>query len=611
MCRIFFSPSNITFRSDHLTEFFCHLEKLQGKDGNGVYVFKTKQLIKSVDIMPDAKKVEEKFMFHTRFATHGAKKDWNCQPFVGDKYIVVHNGVCTDAYSHAKLLGFHGSKTKYSDSYAMHYIIEKVGILNFYLGFTNNYYGVVLVYDKENKKTYLLKSGGQFEYGILRGGKYIYGSAETDFWKLKNPPIPITSGMYILEDDGYICIHKDYPIATSTYSSRGWDGSYGYGYDSRTRSSRTHTSKWDKKNIRAQIHKANKNKVKNCQWCFEVFTKGQKKYKDHGYIICRTCWMTYGDREISDEADASDESIRGINNLFPDNENPRPMICRDCSRKLVSTYYILSNSQRLCLDCYKIMKDKEDKTVITAICEISNCTDCGRRIKKKSGDYIKGSHSVGNDVLCPKCYKKYEGKSEITPNFCKDCGWLKRDECHYEDTKRNGFYFSTNKLLCHTQNNDGVIRKTYFRIPAKCTGCNWLKDGRCWYGGEKSSFVSMIEDKTGYSICHSKYGSLHVDMYCKSCGDKIGKTDEWALYGGNIVVCLECHNAMYNLETASHPIPERCEVCSIPFEGDMEIVEIDGEIMCQDCSDFIYPQEDDYIKYLGKYRDNYEYDTGD
>ena len=150
MCRIFYNPSDNTwFEEEDLISFFEALEKSGGKDGNGVYQFSRGLLTKTMDMIPRGLDITESFLFHTRNGTHGLKKLKNVQPFVSERYVVVHNGICSGLKPHAVLIGMYDDT--FSDTYMIFRLINHYGIINFYNAFINNSYGVILVYDKETE----------------------------------------------------------------------------------------------------------------------------------------------------------------------------------------------------------------------------------------------------------------------------------------------------------------------------------------------------------------------------------------------------------------------------------------------------------------------------
>jgi len=167
-------------------------------------------------------KVGGRFIFHTRLATHGKKKEFNIQPLINCRYIIAHNGI----FSMWNTIGkYYGIKEKFSDSYTILKLITERGIKAFYEGFLDKIYGVVLVYDKATNMTYLLKTGGAFEMGKLKSGKYIYGSSNLDFWGIEKTK-KLEDGMYILKPYECIQIHKPKNDYYGTYTYDQYYGGY-------------------------------------------------------------------------------------------------------------------------------------------------------------------------------------------------------------------------------------------------------------------------------------------------------------------------------------------------------------------------------------------------
>lgn len=223
------NPSNeITFKQSHLHKFFSVLEKRQGKDGNGVYLIddgiERKSILKMDKNDLFDEKINGRFLFHTRYATHGTKKIYNVQPLVNCRYVIAHNGSFTE---YDMINPLFQTWKKYSDTHAILNLICQYGILKFYLGFYDKYFGVVVVYDKQTDMTYLLKSSGTFEAAKLEGTEnYIYGSSNLNFWKIEETE-DIKRGMYILSENGYKQLHK--PKTRTTYYNKNYYDNYGYG----------------------------------------------------------------------------------------------------------------------------------------------------------------------------------------------------------------------------------------------------------------------------------------------------------------------------------------------------------------------------------------------
>ena len=99
MCRIFYSPPNsLEFEEEDLWEFFNRLERVGGGDGNGVYLIEEGIVEKCHEKMPLWASLKGGMLFHTRKATHGNVADYNTQPFVGNRYVLCHNGIFNEFF---------------------------------------------------------------------------------------------------------------------------------------------------------------------------------------------------------------------------------------------------------------------------------------------------------------------------------------------------------------------------------------------------------------------------------------------------------------------------------------------------------------------------------
>ena len=104
MCRIAYINNEILNKIEVgvLSDYFVSLEKSQGGHGNGVAFFHKKHplLLKGVKLpAPDCAKyvkshdkIRNGILFHTRFATAGARNDEMAQPFIVQGNIYAHNG---------------------------------------------------------------------------------------------------------------------------------------------------------------------------------------------------------------------------------------------------------------------------------------------------------------------------------------------------------------------------------------------------------------------------------------------------------------------------------------------------------------------------------------
>ena len=225
MCRIVYSPnSRVSYNKGNLNKFFTRLENKAGGDGNGIYLLKKHELYKTMEKVEKAEFFNDKtidykngFIFHTRMRTHGEKKKFNCQPLEGSRYIIAHNGVFSQ---HSTVCAYLGLMDRHSDSHSILRLIEERGLLNFYMGFNDRYYGVVLVYDKKTDIIYLLKTSGSFEMGVFDNDGVIYASSNVDFWDVDSK-VDIGKGMYILNSDGFIKIHTPKSAYVRTQTATG------------------------------------------------------------------------------------------------------------------------------------------------------------------------------------------------------------------------------------------------------------------------------------------------------------------------------------------------------------------------------------------------------
>jgi len=220
MCRIFVNVSKrFPLTREDLYVMSFELITTNGGDGFGAYVHDKNTLYRTVeggleyvgeiyeDLIPP-------YILHYRRKSHGKISIRNTQPICLGRYVIAHNGIFTKAYDYAKLLGCR--KVGVSDSYAIAYIIEKVGILNFYSTFDDSFYGVIVVYDRRENKIYLLKTSGEFGY---IDGEGIYGSDLSYFGEQTE----IDEGLYLLKRSGPKRLHKpEEKKYTYVYKYGGW-----------------------------------------------------------------------------------------------------------------------------------------------------------------------------------------------------------------------------------------------------------------------------------------------------------------------------------------------------------------------------------------------------
>lgn len=566
MCRIVYSPSGISYPNKSLYEFFTELEKRQGRDGNGLFIFKDNELIKTttnMNIFPRVK-VEGSFIFHTRFATVGAKEVYNIQPFVGKRYIVAHNGQMYNLKIPTRLLGYRKNKD-YSDSYMIAYLIEKVGILNFYFTYLNDSYGVILVHDKQIGKTFLLKTSGSFEAGKLdNSNKYIYCSSNAEFWKTTKK-IDIGNGLFRLEEDKIITLHE---IESHSYA---W---------------RPTTASTNRKNTKREKRKKLKyNNPYVCDWCYDELEEGDRRFKTGNFIICEACTVYSSEYE---ELEYEEVEPAGINSLFP----PKYDECYKCHKKLGSIKIWAKNGKSLCQDCYnKINTSTGDANNTTINIIFTNiCSECGNKLGGIWYDLGNGKH------LCKFCHDL--GENIKVPIFCLGCDWVINDKCWYDHQYHNGFFYETNKGRCHSDYNN--------KVPEKCHGCIYIKNNECWFGGHKQSFDSatkMFKDKE-VACCNSILSEYIYKINCSICHINFSPSDKWDILLGMTPVCHECYEkSMRDNKLVAYIIPEKCDCCGGYFEdGERVVLDTErGQYICEACE--IYTFDDGLKKHLSlKYR---------
>lgn len=550
MCRIFFSPSKkIVYEPASLHRFFLQLEKIGGGDGNGVYLFKTNELNRSIEEMPFIKKPKGIILFHTRKATNGKVATYNCQPFIGNRYILVHNGIFSGITSYAKLLGFPFSSEKYSDSYLMHWVIEKVGIFNFYNGFLDKYYGVILVYDKKTKQMFLLKTGGIFSWANIKSNnKYIYGSEALEFWKLVKDPEFFSSGLYRLEENKFVILYKPKKIYyNTTYYGRNWERQDDW-YDTyRNKKWDNVNKKWIDRNATTTNDNTTNDNKKLCDYCGLLFPKYGKRFKEYGYEICESCNILYG---------KNDEPI-GIGALFGD----VPKECHSCNwlkngkcwfggTKRNKFRTVLSGEELMC-------NTKDDKMDMVIECEkcqtaltntdlwgingdgLITCKDCvikERRIerylaRKKFEEQEKilsceSCHFLSEKMdfePCHSCISKETGKFDnwtepeielgLQINEENDC-----DNCLYDE-------LSAYDEPCKTCRLDQTRAYLQWEPKTKLLDIDGTKEmdyvlEKCWYCGYHfdEETDEPLYDKKGHRICHD-------------C-DEFGEGIQWYKKGG-------------------------------------------------------------------------------
>lgn len=492
MCRIFCSPSSTTFEREALFDFFLELEKLGGRDGNGIYGYADNKVWKKVKGMPIEANIDGGILFHTRFGTNGLAKIYNVQPLITERYILVHNGVFSGIDDFARLVGFPFSDKKYSDSYMMSYVLEKVGILNFYNGLREEYYGVIVIYDKTTKRNYLLKTGGVFTCARLESNnKYIYGSTLLDYWKLEDEPLNFGKGLYILGIDEikkldtikpYYNTYTPYPrqvFTTPTSAS------------STTTQSSTPYNNWKGRKIKLRgsdgtaddndIIYEDENGDEVCAFCGDKFTQFSSYNTYYGSHLCDDCYEHYADYDETEETEPV-----GIGALF----NDMPKECNKCKWNFENSCWYDSKEHEepvLIIDEYGNINCN---TFTTTEEKNLHCDNCNKPLK------INDEWSIVDRVLlCDTC-KKY---LETWDKSCDDCVYKISD---------------SSKPPCKT----------------------------CWEGNLPRNFVQ-----------------IKVDIF-----DEKEEFEKFYTEG------------------------LKCTICGIHFDDGDNYVELEGEILCDDCEEWSF-----------------------
>ena len=478
MCRIFCSPDrDMTFDKKDLWEYLFRLEKALGKDGNGIYNFTTKELWKFHNRMPTEANIKGGILFHTRYATNGLVRDYNCQPFDNERYVLVHNGMFSAIEGYARLLGFPFSTKKYSDTYMMAWVMEKVGILNWYNAFKDKYYGVVIVLDKKTDKLYLLKTGGSFEYGMFDDDTHIYGSASLDFWGLKDKAVSMNNGLFIISGKGFTqldSIRTTYISTSTPYYGRG----YGYGdFGMEVKTTRRQKKKEKIKKIVAEINKETVNKL--------------IKHKD------------------DDEDD--DDIPLGMAKLFP---TLIPKECHGCNWIYKRKCWFGGTEHENPVDVRnpdtKAMICNTKTSTLDVLIECSDCnTPLGKDIKWGIVDGI---------IKCEECEKSsyYEDKQ------CHECE-------HYR--------LPSGKEPCVSCYNDEAIPLNWeaIKIDYLCNGCYYEEVDKKEYP------CKVCEKRVdGMTEWTTKNGTHEEGQVCDDCGSKFDDFDTPEEDKNGCLICAEC-----------------------------------------------------------------------
>lgn len=514
MCRIAYNPSqSVNFKSEDLLGFFQLLEKTAGKHGNGVYVIKDDRLEKDEKEMPSTDNVKGEFIFHTRIGTSGNNKTYNNQPFNGKRYVLAHNGSSYKMEDYATLLGFINQNKKYSDSYMAHFIVHKVGILNFWLCLKDTTAGVFLIYDKELKQAFLCKFSGVFECGKFKDSEQvIYASSNLKYWSVEEPK-DLDNGLYRLNENGFELLDKK--IEYSRYART-------YNYFDNYESDTTATTTISKKKKKKKKKKYNKTKTEDdlwgkypyCYYCTSPFEAGERSYMDYGFEICKDCFDQYECKYETDvsgnEIERTDyDSIVSIKRLF----NSHPNECSGC-KWLFNNSCWFGGTERDDFPAKKIYelgwchtKNKKLKNIII------HCHECEMPLSLKDEWCI-----FNGAIMCDKCVLECEeidmAERKYIDNIFSDCNSCKHaDLAITEEPCR----------ACYRERIDETEEPPYWEDLVNCTSClfyktgsypcrpctnfsNWTNGleffGKCWYCGlhfDKDD--DAIHDKKGHRIC--------------------------------------------------------------------------------------------------------------
>ncbi len=136
-------------RGKHSTGYVGYTEKeiILEKDPSraSIFVHKSKHMENLI-----TKKGCRVFIGHNRYATHGPKDTLNAHPFMGEKFAMVHNGVCREAFKLAKRFGVFKKIKSECDTEAVLRLADKFGFTKRVFEKVSSYSVVAL--DLESKK---------------------------------------------------------------------------------------------------------------------------------------------------------------------------------------------------------------------------------------------------------------------------------------------------------------------------------------------------------------------------------------------------------------------------------------------------------------------------
>jgi len=526
MCRIAYNPAPSTNFDEHdLLGFFRKLEDTAGKDGNGLYVIESEKWERyATRQMPDTN-IKGAFMYHTRIGTKGNKAVYNNQPFVGKRYVLAHNGSTYKLDDMARLLGYRKPDRKYSDSHMAHYIVEKVGILHFWLAMKDSTAGVFLIYDKVLKKAFLCKFSGVFECArFTKSSKVIYASSSTDYWVVEDE-ISMSDGFYRLNEDGFDVLDKKrsytYNKQQTHYHGRGWDDAQkaqNTYYGNLQKNKKKKKKKKVKKELKRSIKDLSEDGIWKdypyCYYCSESFMNGQKTKIDWGFRVCEDCFDKHGDAsgmetdafgaEIIREEEEEDSEPVGMGALFADKA---PSFCKKCK-------WLYKNNCWFGGD--KRTRFPSDAEFSTAVCHTNNkdtrnvrvsCDTCNAYVD------LNGEWEIYREtIVCRKCIVEIE-RQELDEFIEAECKTCKYESCDISKTPC---------VYCWREKIDDE-KPPYWEQKIKCKTCmffgtnaypckvcknfnNWENEsmdyGKCWYCGYHFDRVDeVIEDKKGHMVC--------------------------------------------------------------------------------------------------------------
>ena len=145
-----------------LMKMLAVLSEVRGTDATGFFSIdreeltmekspvRAKEFVKTSKHMKDVIVNKEAYLFvgHNRWASRGDTSDVdNCHPFLGEKFIMVHNGTADEAFVLLQENGLQNSMEGATDSEAILRIVDKKGFTNEVLAELDDYSIVALNYE--------------------------------------------------------------------------------------------------------------------------------------------------------------------------------------------------------------------------------------------------------------------------------------------------------------------------------------------------------------------------------------------------------------------------------------------------------------------------------